>query len=91
MVWEPHLDGYSDEQLKDLRDQFGDVWYALSILLGHSHPDTTRDHCLAPFTGLHVDYLMALLDEDEQNGMEPLVRVAVTATGVALASVDNVR
>ncbi|MFD8546073.1 hypothetical protein [Streptomyces sp. NPDC059649] len=27
-VWQPHLDGFSDEQLKDLHDQFGDVWYA---------------------------------------------------------------
>ncbi|MEV5449529.1 site-specific integrase [Streptomyces sp. NPDC052535] len=86
MVWQPHLDGFTDEQLKDLRDQFGDVWYALSILLGHSHPDTTRDHYLAPFTGLHVDYLMALLDEDEQRAMESLVRTAVAATGVVLAA-----
>lgn len=91
MVWQPHLDGYTDEQLKDLRDQFGDVWYALSILMGHSHPDTTRDHYLAPFTGLHVDYLMALLDEDEQRALEALVRTAVAATGVVLTAVEVTR
>ena len=48
VVWQQRLDGFTVEELKDLRDQFGDVWYQLAALLGHSSPQTTRDYYLNP-------------------------------------------
>ena len=74
VVWEQRIEGFSDEELKDLRDQFGDIWFQLAALLGHADPATTRDHYLEPFTSLQVDYLMSLLDVEEQAGVEALVR-----------------
>ncbi|WP_434598406.1 hypothetical protein [Streptomyces sp. A5-4] len=44
-------------------------------MLGHKHPDTTREHYLEPFTGLQLSYLMSLLDDDEQAGVDSLVRI----------------
>ncbi|MET8249539.1 hypothetical protein ABZV31_37375 [Streptomyces sp. NPDC005202] len=46
---------------------------------------------LAPFTGLHVDYLMALLDDEEQKAVEAMLRTAVAATGVVLSAVEGAR
>ncbi|MFE9899058.1 hypothetical protein [Streptomyces achromogenes] len=91
LVWQPQVQGLSDEQLMDLREQFGDIWYALSILMGHAHPDTTRDYYLEPFTGLQVDYLMALLDEDEQAGVDALVRAAAADSGLVMRGVKGAR
>ncbi|MFG2235933.1 site-specific integrase [Streptomyces sp. NPDC048723] len=91
LVWQPNVQGFTDEQLMDLRDQFGDVWYALSILMGHAHPDTTRDYYLEPFTGLQVDYLMALLDEDEQAGVDALVRAAAADSALVMRGVEGAR
>lgn len=75
VVWERRIDGFTEEEVKDLRDQLGDIWYQLATLLGHASPVTTRDHYLEPFTSLQVDYLMSLLDEDEQAGVDALVRM----------------
>jgi integrase len=42
VVWDRRLDGFTDEEMKDLREQFGDIWYQLATLLGHADPATTR-------------------------------------------------
>jgi hypothetical protein len=73
VVREHHVDGFTAEELKDLREQLGDIWYQLATLLGQANPSTTRDHYLEPFTGLQLDS-MALLDEQEQAGIDALVR-----------------
>jgi hypothetical protein len=74
LVWDGKVTGFSSEELKDLRDQFGDIWYQLARLLGHVSPATTRDYYLEPFTGLQVDYLMALLDDEERAAVDVLVK-----------------
>jgi site-specific recombinase XerD len=84
VVWEHHVDGFTEEELKDLREQLGDIWYQLATLLGHANPSTTRDHYLEPFTGLRIDYLMALLDEEEQAGIDALVRALAADCGRVL-------
>ena len=66
--------GLHRAEKRDLRDQFGDVWFQLATLLGHADPAVTRDCYLEPFTGLQVDYLMSLLDEDEHAAIDQLVR-----------------
>lgn len=74
VAWEQKVEGFSSEEMKDLRAQFGDIWYQLSTLLGHRNPMTTRDIYLEPFTSLEVDYLMSLLDEDETTAVDALLR-----------------
>lgn len=71
--------GFTAEELADLREQFGGIWYALSTLLGHDDPEVTKDTYLEPFTALQVDYLMALLDEDEQPAVDALIRTVAHA------------
>lgn len=74
VAWEQKVEGFSSEEMKDLRAQFGDIWYQLSTLLGHRNPMTTREIYLEPFTSLEVDYLMSLLDEDETTAVDALLR-----------------
>lgn len=83
-VWEQRVEGFTDEELKDLRDQLGDIWFQLATLLGHSDPATTRDHYLEPFTSLQVDYLMALLDDEERTAVDALVRAVAVEGGRTL-------
>ncbi len=87
MVWQPAVDGFSARELADLREQFGEIWYALSTLLGHDDPAVTKDVYLEPFTALQVDYLMALLDEDEQPTVDALIRTVAEAGGRTLLPV----
>ncbi|WP_406515243.1 hypothetical protein OH809_15505 [Streptomyces sp. NBC_00873] len=75
LLEERRLKGFSPDEIEDFRDQLGDIWLQLAVLLGHRHPDTTRDHYLEPFTGLQISYLMALLDDDEKAGVDTLVRI----------------
>jgi integrase len=85
-VWEQRVDGFTGNEVKDLRYQFGDIWFQLATLMGHADPAVTRDVYLGPFTGLQVDYLMSLLDEDEKAGLDALVRaVAADGAGRVLA------
>lgn len=87
VVWHQRLAGFSAEEQRDLRDQFGDVWFQLATLLGHADPATTRDYYLEPFTGLEVDYLLSLLDDTEQATIDQLVRAAGMISGRTLAAV----
>lgn len=77
MVWERRLEGFTETEKRDLREQFGDVWFQLATLLGHSSPEVTKDWYLEPFTGLQLDYIMSLLDAEEHAAIDQLVgRVA---------------
>lgn len=89
VVWERRIDGFTESEIKDLRYQFGDIWFQLATLMGHADPAVTRDIYLEPFTSLQVDYLMSLLDEDEQTGLDALVRaVAADRADRVLAAAD---
>ncbi|ABW12048.1 conserved hypothetical protein [Parafrankia sp. EAN1pec] len=87
LVWDNRLSGFSAEELKDYRAQFGDIWYQLAGLLGHADPSTTREHYLEPFTSLDVDYLMALLDTEEQTTVDTLLRAVAADSGRTLTTV----
>ena len=84
VVWQPRVEGFTDEELKDLRAQFGDIWFQLSTLLGHADPATTREIYLEPFASLEVDYLMSLLDGEEQQAVNALVRAVAAGGGRTL-------
>jgi hypothetical protein len=84
VAWDQRAEGFTDEEARDLRDQFGDIWFQLATLLGHNDPATTRDHYLEPFTSLQASYLMALLDEDEHTTVEALIRSAGSHGGRTL-------
>lgn len=86
VVWEQRIAGFSSEEVKDLRDQFGDIWYQLATLLGHRDPMTTRNVYLEPFTALEVDYLMSLLDGEEKEAVDALVAAVASDTGRVLSS-----
>ncbi|MBT2448028.1 site-specific integrase [Streptomyces sp. ISL-43] len=75
LLEERRLEGFAPDEVEDFRDQLGDIWLQLAMLLGHRHSDTTREYYLEPFTGLQVSYLMALLDDDEKSGVDTLVRI----------------
>jgi integrase len=89
LLQEHRLEGFTAEEIADLREQLGDIWLQLSVLMGHKHPDTTRDHYLEPFVGLQVSYLMALLNEDEQSGVDALVRAFAAHGGSTLTAVPT--
>jgi len=86
-VWQPQLDGFTEQELLDIREMFGGVWYALSLMLGHADPSTTRETYLEPFTALQVDYLMELLDSEETQAVEALIRTVAEQGGRTLTSV----
>jgi len=89
VVWEHRIDGFTESEIRDLRHQFGDIWFQLATLMGHADPAITREVYLEPFTSLQVDYLMSLLDEDEKTGLDALVRaVAADGAGRVLTGVD---
>ncbi|WP_433661377.1 site-specific integrase [Nocardia sp. CA-128927] len=87
LVWEQKVKGFTTDELKDLREELGDIWYQLATLMGHASPSVTRDYYLEPFTGLQVDYLMSLLDEDEQTAVDALVRAVAEDSGRVVTGV----
>lgn len=50
-----HLD---EEEAKDFREQFGDVWDLVATMLGHRNPMTTKEHYLEPFRSLDIELLL---------------------------------
>lgn len=89
VVWQHRVEGFSSEEMKDLREQFGDIWYQLATLLGHRDPMTTKDIYLEPFTALEIDYLMSLLDEEETTAVDALVRALAADSGRTLTGVPS--
>jgi integrase len=88
-AWRQRLQGFSDTEMHDMREQFGSVWYQLSTLMGHQDPATTRDIYLEPFTGLEVDYLMSLLDGEETAAVDALSRALSADSGRTLDAVAS--
>ncbi|QSE87789.1 integrase (plasmid) [Rhodococcus pseudokoreensis] len=87
VVWSRQLEGFTDREKRDLREQFGDVWFQLATLLGHSSPEVTKDWYLEPFTGLQVDYVFSLLDEEERATVDHLMGGVVQDSGRVLTAV----
>lgn len=89
VVWERDIEGFTDKEVADLRDQLGDIWYQMATLLGHRHPLTTRDTYLEPFSALKVDYLMSLLDEEEATAVDALVRTVAADSRRVLSAASG--
>ncbi len=89
VVWKHRVDGFDGEEMKDLREQFGDIWYQLAALLGHRDPMTAKDIYLEPFSTLEIDYLMSLLDEDETTAVDALMGTLAAGSGRTLISVTS--
>ena len=89
VVWKHRVDGFDGEEMKDLREQFGDIWYQLAALLGHRDPMIAKDIYLEPFSALEIDYLMSLLDEDETTAVDALMRTLAAGSGRTLISVTS--
>ncbi|MGW2463111.1 integrase [Streptomyces sp. NPDC001761] len=53
------LASLSEDEARDFRDQFGDVWHLVQTLLGHRRVETTKDIYLEPFRSLEVELLLA--------------------------------
>lgn len=88
VAWEQRIAGFTEEQIADLREQFGGIWFQLASMLGHRDPMVTRDTYLEPFTCLQIDYLMSLLDEEETAAVDALVRVVVSGSGRVLSAIE---
>jgi integrase len=86
LAWQQRIDGFDDDEARDLRELFGDIWYQMAALLGHRDPMTTREIYLEPFTALELDYLMALLDGEESAAVDAMVRALGVDSGRVLAS-----
>lgn len=86
-VWNQQMEGFTDTEKRDLREQFGDVWFQLATLLGHSSPEVTKDWYLEPFTGLQLDYIMSLLDDEEQTAVDALLHKVAADSGRVLQAV----
>ncbi|MFI5635451.1 integrase [Streptomyces sp. NPDC051664] len=83
-VWNQQVEGFTDSERRDLREQLGDVWFQLATLLGHSSPEVTKDWYLEPFTGLQLDYILSLLDGEEQAAVDALLHKAAADSGRVL-------
>lgn len=86
-VWNQQMEGFTDTEKRDLREQFGDVWFQLATLLGHSSPEVTKDWYLEPFTGLQLDYILSLLDDEEQAAVDALLQKVAADSGRVLQAV----
>jgi hypothetical protein len=88
VVWQQRVEGFSDNEMKDLRDQFGDIWFQLATLLGHRDPMVTKGIYLEPFTSLELDYLMSLLDGEETAAVDALIRTLAADSGRTMDAVS---
>lgn len=58
LIWDRRLVGLTDDEQCDYRQQFGDTWTFVQMLLGHRHPQTTANIYLEPFRALEVELLL---------------------------------
>ncbi|MBS2966375.1 hypothetical protein KGA66_25250 [Actinocrinis puniceicyclus] len=86
-VWDHRLDGFTETEKVAFREQFGDVWFQLATLLGHRSPETTKDWYLEPFVGLEIDYIFALLDDDDRAAVDSLLRKTSADSDLVLSPV----
>lgn len=86
-VWDHRLDGFTETEKVAFREQFGDVWFQLATLLGHRSPETTKDWYLEPFVGLEIDYIFALLDDDDRAAVDSLLRKTTADSDLVLSPV----
>lgn len=59
LVHAARLGHLGEDELRDFRDQFGDVWHLVQTMLGHAVVETTKEIYLEPFRNLDVELLLA--------------------------------
>ncbi|MFE3206365.1 site-specific integrase [Embleya sp. NPDC059237] len=59
LVQAARLGHLSEDEVRDFREQFGDVWSLVQTILGHRRVETTREVYLEPFEALQVEVLLA--------------------------------
>ncbi|MEU3175415.1 site-specific integrase [Streptomyces sp. NPDC007000] len=59
LVGAGRLVSLNEDEARDFREQFGDVWHLVQTLLGHRRVETTKDIYLEPFRSLDVELLLA--------------------------------
>lgn len=58
LVYRAQLGHLTEEETRDFRQQFGDVWGLVQLLLGHQDVQTTKDTYLEPFQSLALEMLL---------------------------------
>ncbi|OIJ85072.1 hypothetical protein BIV25_45040 [Streptomyces sp. MUSC 14] len=59
LVWAARLGHLSEDERRDFREQFGNVWHLVQTMLGHRRVETTKEVYLEPFRNLEVEILLA--------------------------------
>ncbi|MGW2539491.1 hypothetical protein ACWC5I_01100 [Kitasatospora sp. NPDC001574] len=59
LVQAARLGHLSQDEARDFRAQFGDVWHLVQTILGHRRVETTKEVYLEPFRNLEVELLLA--------------------------------
>ncbi|WP_326615316.1 site-specific integrase (plasmid) [Streptomyces scopuliridis] len=57
--------GLTPDQRRDFTNLFGDPWWLVAELLGHSDVETTKEHYLSPVRHMRLESILAFDDEDE--------------------------
>lgn len=78
--------GLSEDERKDYRLLFGDPWVLVQTLLGHAHPDTTRDVYLEPVQGLQLE--LFLNADDAEREYPQMLSEHLAATGLVAMGGD---
>ncbi|GAA2644026.1 site-specific integrase [Streptomyces spororaveus] len=59
--------GLTKADRRDFALLFGDPWWLVKVLLGHSDVETTKRHYLAPVSHLHLESLLAAVETTDEN------------------------
>ncbi|KDN82806.1 site-specific integrase [Kitasatospora cheerisanensis] len=57
--------GLTPDQRRDFANLFGDPWWLVAELLGHSDVETTKDHYLSPVRHMRLESILAFDEDDE--------------------------
>ncbi|MFE9804770.1 hypothetical protein ACFYP6_39245 [Streptomyces goshikiensis] len=64
--------GLTKAERRDFALLFGDPWWLVKTILGHTDVETTKRHYLAPVAHLQLESILAMADEDESEQAEDL-------------------
>ncbi len=83
--------GLTPEQRRDFRQLYGDPWFLVQNLLGHSSRETTVDRYLAPVSDLQLRSMLAGADEPVTAPMPELdaVFARIARESVGIQDIDD--
>jgi hypothetical protein len=67
--------GLTAADRRDFALLFGDPWFLVKTLLGHSDVETTKRHYLSPVTHLQLESILAAADDSSDGADAPPERV----------------